>query len=82
MNPEIQEVEGIEIVFVSSDQSADDMASYMKVSWNIIELIKCCYIQKKDIQIYTTLYLVNGFLHRRHMAIGSLWNIILMLQKT
>merc|ERR1712156_1377575 len=25
-----QEVEGIEIVFVSSDQSADDMASYMK----------------------------------------------------
>ena len=40
MNPEIQEVEGIEIVFVSSDQSADDIASYMKVSWNIIELKK------------------------------------------
>ena len=39
-NPEIQEVEGIEIVFVSSDQSADDMASYMKVTWNIVVLRK------------------------------------------
>ena len=26
-----QEAEGIEIVFVSSDRSAEDMASYMKV---------------------------------------------------
>ena len=28
----IQEVEGLEIVFVSSDRSADDMTSYMKES--------------------------------------------------